>query len=327
MRARQNGWLLAPATALALTACGGGGGSGTGVALTPPSPTPPPPAPPPTSPTPPPLPSAPIGLQSNAPFATVSAWTDGWGSLNTQTDAVKIAYSAAENRYTVTLPTYQEGRLVPRSGNGSFGSNGWINLSSTNSDLTLGAGPAIQQVIVTLDWPASSPFTYTSFGSWAGPLPMGEIQGVFAYGIPTLGADMPVTGSASYGGEIRGFTDGLPPGGSGSVAPLSVFGSVLLSFDFGAGTLSGQMNPEIAPVWDPVSLGTYTFRNTVYSSGSTTFSGAFSVPGSNSASSFSGRFTGPQAAELLANWTAPYIYPGTTHEGMMSGAWIAKRGN
>ncbi|HYC95456.1 MAG TPA: hypothetical protein VEB39_07135 [Sphingomicrobium sp.] len=228
---------------------------------------------------------------------------------------MKIAYSAADDLYVVTLPGFQEGHLVPRSGNGSFNANGWIDLSSTNSDLTLGQGPATQNVRVQLDWPASSEFKYTSFGHWFTSGPFSDLEAIFAYGIPTTAANMPLTGSASYNGEIRGLSNDSHP----------VFGTVLLSFNFGAGQLGGQMSPEIYQVWDPIPLGIYSFRDTVYSTGGTTFSGAFNVPGSTAPSSFSGSFTGPQAAELMASWQAPFVYPGTSQGGTMSGVWVARK--
>lgn len=298
---------LSTAIGLCLLSCACGGGGGNGIASTPsPAPTP--------TPTPaiPPIPPGSIGLQSANPFATFSARLNSSGTPVAETDAVKIAYSAADGLYTVTLPGFQQGVLVPKSGYGSFNENGWINLQGTNSDLTLGAGPATQNVRVTLDWPASSEFSYTSFGHWFTSFT--EVESIFAYGIPTAGANMPLTGSASYNGQIRGRTSDH----------YNVFGSVFLSFNFGAGQLSGNMKPEIAD-WDSIPLGTYTFRDTVYSTGNTTFSGAFIVPGSNAPSSFSGSFTGPQAAELMASWQAPFLYPGTTQGGTMSGVWVAKK--
>jgi hypothetical protein len=238
---------------------------------------------------------------------------------------LKIAYSAADGRYAVTVPGSSEGTLVPKTGNGGWNGTSWINLESSNSDLVNGAGQP--QAAVVLDWPASSPYSYTSFGSWTGPSPMGEVRNVFAYGIPTAAADVPKVGNASYVGQIRGITNGEPPPG-GSVQPiLDVFGTVSLSFDFGAGTLVGSMNPEIAPVWDAVSLGTYSFRDTVYSTGSTSFSGAFNVEGSSAPSSFLGSFTGPGGAELMANWLAPYRDPVSGIWGTMGGVWIANKGN
>ncbi|HEX2794592.1 MAG TPA: hypothetical protein VHN58_09210 [Croceicoccus sp.] len=62
---------------------------------------------------------------------------------------------------------------------------------------------------------------------------------------------------------------------------MDIFGTVGLAFDSGAGTLSGEMRPEIATSRTPEPLGVYTFRETVYASGSTSFSGEFTVPGSS----------------------------------------------
>jgi hypothetical protein len=128
---------------------------------------------------------------------------------------------------------------------------------------------------------------------------------------------VPVTGSANYSGDIRGLTD----------SQLAVWGSIALSFDFGAGTLSGQMKPEYAPEWDQIALGTYTFTNTVYSTGSTNFSGSFAPPsGVSGASSFQGRFNGPGAAELMGSWNAPYKDPVSGDAGTMSGVFGGKKG-
>jgi hypothetical protein len=234
--------------------------------------------------------------------------------MASQTDVVKIAYSAADNRYMITLPGYQEGQLVPKGGSGSANETGWINLISTYSEVTVGAGPQTQDARVILDWPGWSKFKYANFGNWERSCPELCPLGVFAYGIPTSAADVPTAGSASYNGEVRGLTD----------HGWGVGGTVFLSFNFGAGTLSGHMQPLIAE-WDPVPLGTYTFRDTVYSAGSTKFSGAFQVADTTGASSFSGSFTGPGAAELMASWQAPFIDPSSKREGRMAGAWIAKK--
>jgi hypothetical protein len=104
-----------------------------------------------------------------------------------------------------------------------------------------------------------------------------------------------------------------------------VFGGVSLTFDFGAGTLSGVMKPKFYPEWDAIPLGDYTFRNTVYSAGATNFSGAFQVNGSTAPSSFQGSFNGPQAAELMASWNAPFLNPLNNQWGTMAGIWTAKK--
>lgn len=250
--------LLAICPVVPLAACGGSGGGGIASAPAPaPAPVSVPVTAPLATPTPPPIPPGPIGLQSAQPFKTYGAWTDGWGSMEATADAVRISYSASESRYTVSLPGYQEGKLLPTGGNGSFNESGWINLASTVSDLTDGAGPETQYVIVTLAWPGTSKYSYTSFGRWSGALPMGHNDGVFAYGTPTGARAVPITGSASYNGEIRGLTNGEPFSPTSGVGPvLDVVGTVSLSFDFRAGTLSGEMKPQLAPIWDLEPLGT-----------------------------------------------------------------------
>jgi hypothetical protein len=165
-----------------------------------------------------------------------------------------------------------------------------------------------------LDWPASSEFKYTSRGRY-GSLQGSTLSGFFAYGIPTASGDVPLAGAATYAGSASGLTNEL----------AEVFGSVSLAFDFGAGTLSGVMKPAIAPIWDTIPLGDYTFRDTVYSAGATSFSGAFQVNGSTGPSSFQGSFNGPQAAELMAAWNAPFLNPLTNQWGTMAGIWTAKK--
>jgi hypothetical protein len=307
------GSLMASIMAAHLGGCGGGGAHVEPIPAVPVTPPPPP-----SPPTPPPLPPGPIGLASNAPFKTLSASNDGvgtgQGNLSTGEDVVQFSYSAADNRYTISLPGFQAGQLITKYVNGQFVGDQWRYISSTGNNVSLGSSAGLQPVTVVLGYAASSGLSYTGIGSWAGsdnPL----VRGAFAYGIPTAAGDVPVTGTAAYVGTISGLTN----------SGLDVFGSVSLSFDFGAATLSGVMRPEIAPVWDAIPLGNYAFKDTVFLKGSTGFSGAFDVSGSSAPSSFVGRFTGPQAAELMANWSAPYRNPLNDQWGTMVGVWIAKK--
>lgn len=294
-------------SSLALGACDGGGPS---VAMIPP----PPPPPPPVSDSPPPVPQGAIGLQSDAPFATEASYLTG-GIVTAGNDLVQLSYDASTDKYTITLPDYGAGQLQTLSGNGSYdpATHSWISLDSTYNSVTKPAGGTDKDAFVSIDWPANSPYKYTSLGSWS--LTGGNNFGYFAYGIPTAPGDVPLAGVATYAGTVRGETD---TGGF-------VGGTVSLSFDFGAGALDGVMKPILSDLWDQYPLDDYTFRDTSFGKGSTTFSGSFSVAGAAAPSSFNGRFTGPQAAELMANWTAPYTWPGTTVSGTMSGVWIAKR--
>jgi hypothetical protein len=308
--------ILLSAAAIALAACGGGGSGGINPISAPP-PTPAPASSPPPPPTQPPIPPGAIGLQSAAPFQAYSANDAGNGKLGTAIDAVKFSYSASDNRYTITLPGFEPGQLLTKGGSGSFdaGSNVWSELRSTWNAVTVGTTNDVQPVFVSLAWAPSSGLKYTGAGSWYSAGTSYPPTGVFAYGIPTLAGDVPIAGSATYAGQLSGLTSDA----------FEVWGSVALSFDFGAGTLSGAMKPEIAPVWDAVSLGDYKFRDTVFSKGSTSFSGAFEVSGSSAPSSFHGSFNGPQAAELMANWNAPYLNPANGKWSTMAGIWTAKK--
>lgn len=144
--------------------------------------------------------------------------------------------------------------------------------------------------------------------------------GFFAYGIPTVAGDVPTTGTGAYLAEIRGQSSLHPA--------FDVTGQVSLSFDFGAGKLSGWMHPVINDDWDGIveDYGQYDFTQTVYSTGSGNFSGKFIVPGvagGTASSAFQGYLTGPGAAELLGRFVAPVLYNG--QQGTLAGIWIGKK--
>ena len=301
--------------AAALGACGGGGGGGADVASIPPAPLAPPP-PPPAPSGPPPLPTGPIGSQVSGSFATQAVQFDAGKNPVSIDSGVQFSYSATDNKYTISLPGFQPGQLVTTGASGSYANGAWTDIISTQNDVTTGGNSTTQAVSVTLRWPGSTGLKYTGSGTWwAKDLSYWAPDGIFAYGSITPAGGVPTTGSASYTGEIVGLASG----------ELEVWGNVALNFNFAGGTLSGQMKPEIAPVWDIIPLGAYTFRDTVYSSGSRSFSGAFQVNGSTEASSFQGSFTGPQAEELMASWNAPFLNPETKQWGTMVGIWTAKR--
>lgn len=314
--------LGASAIALSLTACGGGGG-GSHV-----NSTPPPPASPTPSPTPTPTPSASIppphlGLVSSQPFAALGVGvTYPPDSSIPAAQNVQFSYDAATNSYQINLPGFQVGTLA---NTGYSGGAGQVATSST-SQVTAGTSNILQPVFVTLPLAGSwvSPYTYTSFGWWSGQPGSGlSSQGIFAYGIPTASGDVPVTGSASYNAKIWG---NVTNGGNNVPYDLALGGSVNLLFNFAGGTLTGSMHPEIVDGFNGVfvDFGQYNFTQTVYSTGSTSFSGKFIVPSLPGAESFfNGNFTGPNAAELIARFQAPYSLSG--QQGTLWGVWIGKK--
>ena len=132
-----------------------------------------------------------------------------------------------------------------------------------------------------------------------------------------------MTGSATYNGLIGGTSDvkGTDDNLSGPY-DVAISGSVKLTFNFGIGTLGGSMTAILSPRYsNAVPLGTFTFADTVYSAGSTNYSGRFDTS-AGGANYFLGRFTGPNAQETIGAWALPFSHSGQSHQGF--GAWIAK---
>jgi hypothetical protein len=319
---------------LALAGCGGGVGS-TGInpiAAPPPAPPPPPPPPPPSGST---LPLQPpqIGLVSSEPFATFGIgdrYTVSPGGSDEKVlsgpdraETVQFSYDPQSQSYAISVPNFQAGRLSQIGLNGSAG-----QVASSTVHKVAGASGALQPLNITLLVPGNdySRYTYSSYGYWMGALGKTaegrEIyaEGLFAYGIPTRSGDVPTSGTARYGAEVVGSI------GNGYSIPVT--GTAELNFDFGAGTLSGYMHPEIADSFDGIfqDYGRYDFTQTVYARGGTGFSGRFVVPGiagGTERSFFEGAFTGPGAAELVARWQAPYQFNG--QQGTISGIWLGRK--
>ena len=248
-------------------------------------------------------------MVSSAPFTVLAM--SGQSPAN-----VQFSYHSSNNTYEISLPGFQTGNLATIGYNGS---EGQVATSTTNQ-VTAGSSSTLQPVFVMLPVPGSgySQFSYTSFGSWGVPTGGAGSEGIFAYGIPTAAGDVPTTGSANYSADIHASASTIPG--------FEVSGSTQLLFDFAGGTLSGSMHPKIADAFDGifVDFGQYDFTQTVYSTGSTTFSGRFIVPNLPGADSFfSGNFTGPNAAELMARFQAPYSRSG--QDGTLSGIWIGKK--
>lgn len=285
------GRLILAAAAITLAACGGGGG-GTEVAVIPPPPPPPPP--PPTSP------------QAIIPAATTSQQFAVAGASHTITgdqaprldsgSQLQVRYVASSNSYEVQLP----------------GSQSWAAISYVATT----GGPPINYQGETADVWLHPAYQYSRLIEWADAAQ--TLVGYEAVGMATPSGGVPVTGSASYSGQIVGRTSEYQPD---LADDFPVDGSIQLSFDFGLGSLSGSISPNLHQGYaiDPLN-----FTDTVYSTGSTTFSGKFdtNVAGMNS---FNGLFSGPHAEELIGNFVFPYVSPIDSQTYQADGAFIAKK--
>jgi hypothetical protein len=241
-------------------------------------------------------------------YATAGVAEAPSGALSTAgPDQVHIRYVSA-GYYEIQMPGAQWEALVPAPND----ANGQV--------LAPASGTQNIPFLIISD-SKSMGFRYSELAHWYGA---GDHQGWAAFGTPTAASQVPVTGSATYQGIVRGTSDVV--GSDDALASpydVPIEGSVTLTFNFGQGTLGGSMTASLVPYWDPsTSLGTFSFVDTVYSVGGTNYSGKFntSVGGSNF---FLGQFTGPNAAETIGAWALPFVIGGQTHQGF--GGWIAKQ--
>jgi hypothetical protein len=158
-------------------------------------------------------------------------------------------------------------------------------------------------------------FEYTRYGEVT--LPDFSGSRAFAFGVATPAGSVPTTGNATYDAQVIGHAGNWP-----------LYGTAQFQFDFAAGKLSGYMDPHTNGPMESPALPRYTFTQTVFSPGSTTFSGSFDFSGPTP-SSFNGQFTGPNAQELMAQFTAPFrdwdAQENPTIWGVMNGVMVGRR--
>ena len=314
----------ASALALAVGACGGGGGGGANVASIPPAPVVPPPPPPTTTPTTATT-AANYIVAATGPNQQFGS-KGGYVSFNpitgqpispTTTDGeqLKVRYNSGSNQYEIQLPasTFWEGLYLNPG-----------QVPNTRDFRTSGVVTANSPTYFQLQEFSGTGYTHSALALWSISSAQSGIVGAVAFGIPTPSGAIPVVGNATFNGSISGRStetsfDFLANG----YWPAIVEGTIGLSFNFGAGTLSGSISPTIYN-YNRRALAPMSFVNTIYSSGATTFSGGFNtaLPGSNS---FSGQFTGPGAQEAMGSFAFPYTSPDDGKVYQANGAWVAKQ--
>jgi len=281
-------------SALLLAACGGG--DGTHVASTPPAPVAPPLTPAPT-----PTPGVIIpGVSASQDFAgkggNVGLQTGGTRPLDTSdANQLKVRYDGAARQYQVQVPGTSEWLPLIRQN----GTNGYEN---GNVQVSLEPGG----------------YQFSALARWYDGLTWGGL----AFGVPTRAGGVPGAGSATYGGQLAGYSTEMIYDAWGPY-PAWIGGSISLAFDFGAGTLAGSLSPNHS-VYETYALPTLNFTDTVYSRGSTTFSGRFATE-LTGANSFSGLFTGPNGQEVVGNFAFPYISPLDGKKYDAGGGFVGKK--
>ena len=303
---------MAIAGAFTLGACGGGGGGGGSGPVSTPTPTPPPP--PPASSTSPVIifPS----LTSSSNLATLGYEL---GSAGLTSSGFSVSYDASAGAYIFDLPAHAPGPFVVSSSVPQTNNAFWIG-GLPNSTVGNGIWPPMSVLKASPDNPLIQ-LSYTSFGQYyqAGPME-DRPHGIVAFGLATPASAVPTTGTATMNAILGGQVNGD--------SPATIGGTAVFQFNFGAGTLSGSMSPILYPFYanESFPLGQYDFVNTVYSVGSTTFSGGLRNSANGLPGNFTGLFTGPQAQEMMARWTAQFADPTAGGQtGEMFGVAVGRR--
>ena len=327
--ARQS-YLLIAAASLALGACGGGGG-GAGVNSTPPPPPSPPPPPPPTSavtifPSPSPAEYATVGASISGPGGNLDEYPGGnsqFGDVSTaDADQAHIRYTSG-GYYEIKMQSADWDRLVPYKG--------LVNPPADNNYFQPQSVAMNFGYLVTRNSRLDG-YSYSELGSWGSDA--AARWGYVAFGDASPAGGVPITGLATFAGVVAGSADIMSPDYLyGGYYPAGIGGTVTLNFDFGKGTFGGAMDLLLDDGMQPLELGTFGFTQTVFSSGSTTYSGKFNATAAGD-NFFLGQFTGPNGEETIGAWAMPFVFDVSgstltadhqTHQAF--GAWIAKKSN
>ena len=302
-----------------------------------PAPTPTPPAPStPTSPTSAAFTPVAGKLFSQAPtpvdlavagearqFEYRSDGSEGIKNLR-ELDVFAARYDAATDSYHVTVAAIMDGLLIQTSAPIQENYFGRLQYSG-KIDPAQGAAPSegsALPVTVLKSGRGGVEYSYLSLISWGSEHPAGEnlrtvSNGLLGIAQATLPGDVPLTGSATYLGEVFG----LVPNDS-----LVVVGGVAhFDFDFARATLAGAMSLDWCS-WGGCARHTgYDFTDTRFARGATTFSARLSPAGSGSTGELSGIFAGAGGAELLARFEAPLLHYDTQLPTTVAGVILAKK--
>jgi hypothetical protein len=294
---------IVPVIALAccVSACGGGGSGGGAISSTPtPLSDPAPPS------------NALIGTATTTQsFAVEGRAAPAITGETTAPNLLDIRYDATQRVYQIAFPGGTPAPLSPAGG---------IVVPPTSPVMNwFGGGLALRTYVRSLSTDPQYKYLYSNLADWHSGAPGGSI----AFGIATPAGGVPTSGSATYAGLISGYTNELVNYGEWGNSLATLEGTIQLSFNFGAGTLSGNLSPVVYG-FDKVSLAPLAFTNTLYAAGATTFSGSFATALAG-ANSFDGRFTGPAAEELIGDLRFPYTSPIDSKTYDAAGAFVAKK--
>lgn len=330
--------LLASAL-LACASCGGdsGGGGSTPISVLPtPTPTPTPTS----SPTPEPPPFEPVlGSLFEGPSYNDSLIVVGKGytfdyrnryngamdiSNLADADDFTIAFDQASGGYRVSASLAGSGMLyrVSEIEESSSPENGIEHYRAVVAD-SESAARGVPAELGILPGLANNRFQYVAVATpWISVETSSTTSsfylGNFGVAQPTLPADKPSVGTASYSGSLYGFFD-QDPGGTG------LSGEVELSVDYGSNAVSGTLTTQFW-CFMGCSYPAEEFALTAGESGADSdFSGEIVRSGLPSNGRFDGIFAGPNAGELVMRVAFPYLNKDLGRWMTFGGIIVAKR--
>jgi hypothetical protein len=326
---------VAIAAVMILASCGGGGGSqaggGTSVVTPGPSPAPPPPPPAPPAPPPPP-PFAPVvGQIFSNPALTPDLFTVGRGwqfdytgtaapfTNSVEADGATASFDRSSGSYQMTIPLHGSGTLyqtyAPRDAAGAE----YVGTLAANAAVAANRS----ELLVYKPQALGPGFTHVAWTAWYVDQQLGvgshrNSIGVLGLAQPTPVGSVPMSGQRRYTGQLLGYL-------KDNVAD-HVVGTIQIDLDFTTGAISGHFTVQhLCFMGCTYPVIGYTLSNIAFTKGSTTFSGTVTTSGAASPGSFSGRFAGPGAEELLLEFRAPYFDPDRKASVRLSGVGAARK--
>jgi hypothetical protein len=144
--------------------------------------------------------------------------------------------------------------------------------------------------------------------------------GAFGFGVPTPSSGRPLTGVAAFMTNGQAWTS-VP----GVGYPFYVDTGTSLSIDFARGSFSGSISTDVYYDWEASFSVPIELKDVVTTGDGTTFSGALTVAGVPETGFIEGRFTGPNAEEMIARWLVPFVNPLNKQAAIMFGTLVGKR--
>jgi hypothetical protein len=233
-------------------------------------------------------------------------------------EQISLRYLVGPRQFDSALPRFPAGRLD------------WVRVSNDFADLLVLASRPDVNIALRNNNPVpphtDSEFRYSGVGTWAsGTRSTSFGEGLFAYGLPTAPGALPASGerffaAAAQARELNPFQ--YSEAGAG---PDAYFGRATLSFNFATGAVEGALKPVVVNHWyGELPLGEFSFVDARMIPGTPTFSGQLVVPDTNARGWFEGRFTGPNADEVIIRWQAPYFNVLTERWGSLSGVLVGR---